>query len=121
MHKKAIEFERSDERGRLIQLVTNKFKQLNILEMTNREPWGNHYHKNRHEFFHVLDGKINVRISKKGCAVETEFQKGESFMVEPYDTHTITNLVDFSRLLLGYSKAFDKENPDLHKEEDLKR
>lgn len=119
MRKKEYELVRNDSRGRLIQLVTAKFKQLNILEMTNNEPWGNHYHKNRYEFFHVLYGAVSVAIRRINTpvAVTTDFKEGDSFTIEPYKIHTITNTAEFSRLLVGYSKAFDPRNPDLHTED----
>ena len=116
MTKKQPEFIRTDKRGKLIQLITGKFKQLNILEMVDKTPWGGHYHKNRYEFFHVLDGAISLRIKKNGCNIETEVIKGESFMVKPFEVHEIVSRTDYSRLLVGYSKAFDPNNPDIHKE-----
>ena len=87
--------------------------------MTNKEPWGNHYHKNRYEFFHVLNGAVSVVIKRvnTSVAVTTDFQVGDSFTIDPCEIHTITNTADFSKLLVGYSKAFDPHNPDLHTED----
>ena len=116
MRKKRPEFIRTDKRGKLIQLITGKFKQLNILEMIDKTPWGGHYHKNRHEFFHVLDGAINLRIIKNGGITQTDVIKGESFMVKPFEVHEIVSRTEYSRLLVGYSRAFDPDNPDIHKE-----
>ena len=116
MRKKRVEFIRTDKRGKLIQLITEKFKQLNILEMVDKTLWGGHYHKNRYEFFHVLDGAISLRIRKNGCNIETDFIKGESFMIEPFEVHEIVSRVEYSRLLVGYSRAFDPNNPDIHKD-----
>ena len=117
MRKKRIEFIRSDTKGKLIQLITERFKQLNILEMIDKTTWGGHYHKNTYEFFHVLDGAISLRIKKNGCNIETDFNKGESFTVEPFDIHEITSRTEYSRLLVAYSRAFEPQNPDIHKEE----
>jgi len=87
--------------------------------MANKEPWGNHYHKNKYEYFYVLDGEVDVYIKRVNAvaSVTTRFVEGEVFVVEPMDIHTITNAASFSKLLVGYSKAFDSRNPDLHKED----
>lgn len=89
--------------------------------MHNHTPWGNHYHKKTYEFFHVLDGKIELKIDSKNHSMLYEFKKGEGFIVEPYDNHTIKNLVECSRLAVSYSRPFNTFNPDIHRRKECEK
>ena len=52
------DFEHTDERGKLVQLVHDGWKQVNVIESKAGQIRGNHYHKVNREAFYVNLSKI---------------------------------------------------------------
>lgn len=104
------EFERKDKRGRLIQIVTGDFKQLNFLEIKKGHKFGGHYHKKKREIFYVIKGEIQLEtITEKGVEIITLFKEGSCFLVEPYDKHIIVAEED-SLLVEVLSEPYSKND-----------
>ena len=80
------EFQRKDDRGSLTQVITDNFKQLNVLEIAKGEKFGNHYHKIKHEVFYIISGRILLKIDQNDWIMMNE---GTAFLIEPGDRHTI--------------------------------
>ena len=55
-----IDFQHSDIRGDLIQLVHDGFKQINILKTNKGSTRGAHFHKKAIEAFFVYSGSVEV-------------------------------------------------------------
>jgi len=109
------EFIRTDKRGRLIQLTSGLWEQINILEIKKGKSMGGHYHKETHEFFYVISGHVNVFIYRKGDKDNREFEAkaGECFTIGVDEYHYIEGL-KASKLVVILSKKYNAQNPDIH-------
>ncbi|MBQ3007877.1 MAG: cupin domain-containing protein [Clostridia bacterium] len=77
-----------DERGSLIQLVHEGYKQINVVTSKAGVERGRHYHKLNREGFYVVEGSFTVE-ARLGEKTETHlFGKGDMFIIEPYVIHT---------------------------------
>jgi len=111
------EFEHSDERRTLRQLLTGNFRQINHYKCKKNSLLGNHYHKETFEIFIITKGEIGVtwRRYPDGTYVNTEYKDGDVFIVDPFILHNIRCVTDCEFLTI-LTKKFDPANPDLHKE-----
>lgn len=76
-----------DERGTLIQLVHEGYKQINVVTSKAGFERGNHYHRLNREGFYVIDGAFTLE-ARLGSKKETyEFKKGDMFIIEPDVIH----------------------------------
>ena len=57
------DFEFSDTRGALVQLVHEGYEQVNVLTTRAGVTRGGHYHKETAEAFFVVDGRVTVGLS----------------------------------------------------------
>jgi|SRR3990167_5106661 len=108
MRRLDVEYIRNDKRGSLIQVNTGEWKQLNHLIIKKGNEFGGHYHKHKEEFFYVLDGKILISIKGKNCLIREVKKRGECFIIEPFEVHTIKaikNSVLIELLSEPYSQA----------------
>ena len=83
------DFEHSDERGRLTQLVHEGFRQVNVLTTKRGVTRGGHFHKVSREAFYVVSGSVEVALKtaeRSECAV---FRAGDFFAVGPYVVHSM--------------------------------
>lgn len=102
------EFQSKDERRTLTQLLTDDIKQVNFYEANYGAELGNHFHKETFEYFYILSGVL-VYNSKKFI------KKGDLFLVELNENHTLTVKSDKATFMTFLTKPFTKENPDLWK------
>ena len=82
------DFEFSDERGCLTQLVHQGFKQFNIIFSKKDVLRGNHYHKENREAFFVISGSCNLTAMKDGLIEEYVFKSGDMFLIPQYVIHS---------------------------------
>ena len=111
----------SDQRGSIIQVVSQgEWKQLNVLKRKAGSLGGGHYHRQTHEFFYLIKGKMEVKtMSVKNSSVQSyTFQEGACFSVPPYEQHYMA-FKDESILVTLYSEPFDINNPDVFVDEKL--
>lgn len=89
-----------DERGLLIQLVREGYKQVNVIESVSGAERGNHYHKLNREVFFIIRGHVILDLEDisetqnnqaKRCKTY-EFMKGDMFEISPYVNHRFTFL-----------------------------
>lgn len=99
----------SDSRRTLIQLITAKIRQVNLVRADKGAILGNHYHKETTEYFLITKGTVLFNDV-------VVFNKGTSFVVYPDENHTIKCLtkVEYISLL---SRPFTKASPDIYKYE----
>lgn len=81
------EFEFKNHAGKIIQLVHDDWKQVNVLLSNKGEVRGGHYHKINKEAFYVISGKVRVKIEKEGELCEQIFTEGQMFMFLPFQVH----------------------------------
>ena len=76
---------------------------------------GFHYHKETIELFFIIEGKIEVSIRTPEGELKKQFiaEKGDIFLIEPFEIHTFHTRVD-SKWLNFLSKRIDDQNPDFH-------
>ncbi len=98
-----------DERGSLVQLVREGYKQFNVIFSKKGVERGNHFHKYNTETFYIIKGYVQVRTEKNDdCEVE-EYKDGDMFCIEPYIKHSFIYLED-TWLASMYSEGVELEN-----------
>lgn len=82
------DFEFSDERGQLVQLIHEGFTQFNVIYSIKGTVRGNHYHKINREAFYIISGKLALELEKDGQREKHIFQAGDMFGVDPFVMHS---------------------------------
>ena len=88
------DFEFSDERGCLTQLVHQGYNQFNIIFSKKDIVRGNHYHKENREVFFVITGSFKVIAEKDFKREEYLFNAGDMFLIPPYVMHSFYYIED---------------------------
>lgn len=101
------EFQHTDSRRRLIQLLTGDIKQVNVYEAKKDAILGNHFHKETTEYFYILKGTAtyNDKIA---------LNPGTLFIVKPEENHMIRCLSNV-KMMTFLTKPYTKEEPDIWK------
>lgn len=99
------EFQHTDSRRRLIQLLTGDIKQVNLYEAKKDATLGNHYHKDTVEYFYILKGTATYNDKEV-------VNPGTLFKVSPEENHMIRCLTNV-KMMTFLTVPFDKEKPDL--------
>lgn len=84
------DFEFCDSRGKLVQLVHEGFKQVNVLISHKGVIRGEHYHKIVTEAFYIISGQVEVSFYVSGYEKNKEqiiFSEGDFFEVQPGIVH----------------------------------
>lgn len=82
-----VEFCHTDERGSLVQLIHDEFKQINVLESKTAATRGSHYHKRAKEAFYVISGRVEVKLWDKESKEIVVFKQGDFFEIHPHILH----------------------------------
>lgn len=99
----------ADERGALTQLCRDGWKQVNVSSTKAGVFRGGHYHKLNNEAFYIVDGEIEISLSKDGNAEKVTVQKGDFFVLKPYALHSF-NFKQDTLMIALYDKGV--ENAD---------
>lgn len=99
------EFQHTDSRRRLTQLVTGDIKQVNVYEAKKDAVLGNHFHKETTEYFYVLKGTI---IYNDGLVINP----GTLFKVSPEENHTIRCMTNV-KMMTFLTKPYTEEDKDI--------
>lgn len=83
------DFEFTDTRGSLTQLVHEGFAQVNVLCTNAGVTRGGHYHKCCREAFYVVSGRAVVTLSQAGQEETQTFGQGTFFLIHPSVMHSI--------------------------------
>lgn len=94
------DFEHVDERGKLVQLVHDGWKQVNVIESKAGQVRGNHYHKMNKEAFYVVKGEFDLWLEKNGESETYHLTTGQMFQIESYVIHTFEFRKD--SILIGF-------------------
>ena len=78
------DFEFVDERGKLVQLIHDGYKQINVITSKKNVLRGGHYHKRNAEAFYIISGALKLTVNEQ----EYHFGAGNFFGIEPYDMHS---------------------------------
>lgn len=82
------DFQFQDERGSLVQLVREGYKQFNIIFSKAGVIRGNHYHKINCEAFYVIEGSLELTLTKDGNTEKHLFKAGDMFRIRPGISHS---------------------------------
>ena len=101
------EFEFADERGKLLQLCSNGWKQINVSYSKKNVARGSHYHKKNREMFYIIKGVcvLGLTDTKSGNSEEVTLHEGDMVIVEPYAKHTFRYEED-TIMLAAYDIGF---------------
>lgn len=83
------DFEHTDNRGRLIQLIHGGFRQVNVLETKGGYSRGAHFHKRTIEAFYVIRGSVEVKLKNKEAEELVVFKQGDFFEIHPFILHNM--------------------------------
>lgn len=99
------DFEFADDRGTIVQLIHQGYRQINVITSKKDVLRGGHYHKENEEAFYIVSGSLKLIVNDK----EYVFQTGDFFGIEPYDMHSFYFLED-TVLVSMYSNGVEMEN-----------
>ena len=113
-----------DKRGTLYEAL--RFKTENVpgdgqIYVYTVEPGarrGDHYHKNKEEWFLCVSGKLELLIKTQKRKFEKKISSDspEVVYVAPGTVHTLINRTKNRSVVIAYaSKELDRQNPDTHK------
>ena len=108
IEKLTPDFSFPDDRGLLVQLVHEGYRQVNAVFTKKGAVRGNyHYHRNTDEVFFILNGRVEitaVRDKKRESAV---FSTGDMFRIPVEVRHNCSYLED-TNLVVLYSVPVDQ-------------
>ncbi len=110
------DFEFSDERGSLRQLVHDGWNQFNVITSVAGSLRGDHYHKNNNEAFYIIEGELKL-ILKQNDTVETYiFKNGDFFGIEPFVVHSFEFLRDTVLVSMYDNGVEEAQGKDIYTE-----
>ena len=118
-------FKATDDRGTLIELLrSDESGTFNQIYTANIKPGcfrGGHYHKERKEWFCVIQGQGTYKIRDIKTGEEKKIDVcGEDFIqieLPPYNWHQITNTGKKDLIFVSaISDCYSKNNPDTFRE-----
>ena len=110
-----------NDRGLFLGIIQESWiREINYVETTSGQVRGNHYHAETQEMFFVIEGRVKVKVYniKTEEKEENIFEKGDIFIVYPYEVHTFYILTNAKWINL-LSKPIQADNPDFHTYEGL--
>ena len=84
------DFRFEDDRGLLVQLVHDGWRQINVITTRKGVTRGNHYHKCNAEAFYIISGVCRVTVGGESMT----FRSGDFFRIDPLDMHSFDYLED---------------------------
>ena len=106
---KKIDFRHEDQRGALLQLVHEGYRQINVLETREGVARGGHYHKISNEAFFVVRGSVEVALQDLLERATVKFTKGDFFEIPPHVGHSMYFPEDCT-LIVMYDTPVEKED-----------
>ena len=100
------DFSFTDERGFLHQLCHEGYKQVNVSFSKAGVFRGGHYHKENNEAFFIVDGEIEIELTKNGKKENVTVKKGDFFVLKPYAAHSF-NFKQDTLMVALYDKGVE--------------
>lgn len=97
------DFEFSDDRGTITQLIHGGYKQINVITSKKGVFRGGHYHKENREAFYIVSGALKLDVNGQMYA----FKSGDFFGIDPFDMHSFLFEED-TTLVSMYSEGVEK-------------
>ena len=83
-----------DERGGLVPLVREGYKQVNVVRSVKGAFRGNHYHEHNREAFYVIEGSFVLTAEKGGQKENYTFHTGDMFLIYENVVHSFEYIED---------------------------
>ena len=109
VEKIKTDFEYTDERGTLVQLVRRGYSQVNVITSKGEMLRGGHYHKLNTEAFYIISGRCKVAAKRDNEEEIYEFKAGDLFRIYPYVFHEFYYFED-TVLVSMYSLGIELED-----------
>jgi dTDP-4-dehydrorhamnose 3,5-epimerase-like enzyme len=101
------DFQFNDERGTLVQLVHDGWKQINYISSKNNTVRGGHYHRNNKEAFYIISGRFKLIVEDvSGMKEEYSIKAKDFFVVKPCIIHSFYFELD-TTLISFYDKGVE--------------
>ena len=84
-----VDFEHADDRGKLVQLLHDGYKQVNVLRTNKGVTRGGHYHKICREAFFIISGSVEVSFKNRDQLECVTFQAADFFRIDLYVVHSM--------------------------------
>ena len=108
-----------DPRGSItgITQTEHSWEEINYIESVQGAVRGGHYHKQTHEGFFIIEGKIKVEVQNLATSDKSIFvvRKGDAFYIEPSFMHTF-HIIENAKWINFLSKAMKGDEKDIHYE-----
>lgn len=108
-------------KGNELEESQKKFAQIYIATIMPGTVRGNHYHKEKLEWFTILNGKVKVVIEnietkeKKELILDSSEEFLHRIFLDVNTAHAFKNISDSTVVLVAYTnKIYDPENPDTY-------
>ena len=101
------EFTHQDHRRTISQLFTAPIHQVNRYDVKKDAVLGDHYHKETREYFLITKGSFIIQYGnyKSKLFTAKAVNKGDYFVVEPYEKHTIECMSQEGQFLTFLTKS----------------
>ncbi len=99
----------NDERGSLVQLVREGYKQFNFITSKKGVVRGGHYHDQNEEAFFVISGSFEFTAQLEDKTETEVFKAGDFFKVSSGIKHSFKYLED-TTLISMYTNGVELEN-----------
>lgn len=99
------DFSFTDNRGTIVQLIHDGYRQINVISSKKGVERGGHYHKKNEEAFYIVSGKLEVTVNGTSRC----FKEGDFFGIEAHDMHSFVFLED-TVLVSMYSNGVEMED-----------
>lgn len=103
LSRKKVDFQFMDDRGTLVQLIHDGYKQINVIISKKNTFRGGHYHKENKEAFYIVSGLLDVVVN----GTKSTFAAGDFFEIEENDVHSFYFLEE-TTLVSMYSSGVEK-------------
>lgn len=103
------DFSFQDDRGTLVQLCRDGWKQINVTSTKAGVFRGGHYHKHNKEAFYIIEGEIEINLTKDGKQETITVQSGDFFILKPYAVHSF-NFKKNTVMVALYDKGVEEAN-----------
>lgn len=94
------DFEYGDDRGLLVQLVHEGYRQVNMCFSKGGTERGGHYHALNRETFYIVSGSLEINLSADGKTERYSFSKGDMFAVEKNILHSLSFKEDTTMIVM---------------------
>ncbi len=96
--------------GMLTEVLNNKNVPVSLVLAENLQPTKPHYHKKTMEIYWVLEGKIDLVVTKGNEKQEVKLQASDLVVIEKKESHEVTNASENNKVIVVNSPPWEKDD-----------